>query len=275
MKSSVKPITPFGFRARKFSILFIFSSLAIFGAVYFLFFCRVKLVTIENENVVSEIAILDAAEIKKGQHLYAINEGKIERAVIAENPYVKSVSVNRKLPSTLQISVEEYNLAYYVEYAEQYYLLTDELLVLEMTTPEKAAAKGAIPLMLPKFKDPSATTENPNPPKVLSIGETVVFYTKSDFAWSKTLLNAIENTDFAEKITKIDLSDPFSLKLEVSGQYTILLGNERDFEKKLARVERALSYLEENMTALTGILHAEQDAPVTFSFTGVIAENSQ
>ncbi len=274
MRKNVTPVTPSALRLRNGFIIFLFLTVAVLGTIFFLTRCRVKTVVVKSEGYVPEPVISDAVTIKQGTHLYAVDEEKIEAAIMNASPYVKSVTLKRKLPSELQILVEEYVLAYYIEYADICYLITDELLVLEATTPEDAAAKGAIPLALPKLQDPKATKENPNPPKVLTVGKKLAFAETENLAWVKKLLSAIRSTDFAERITKIDLSDPYSLRVFVENKYEVRLGVERDFEKKLARVENALRYLEASLYALKGVLHAEKDQPVTFSFTGVIEETT-
>ncbi len=272
MKKTVRPVTPAFLRLRNFFITFSVIAIAAALSIWFLISCRVETVTVETTLFVPQPTILDAANIKTGRHLYGISDAKIEQKITEASPYVKSVTLKRKLPSAIQICVEEYDLAYYIEYAERYYLVTDEFLVIEETTPMDAAEKGAIPLMIPKLKDPKATKEDPDPPKILKSGTMLTFDVKTNKAWSLTLLSMINATDFSEQITAIDLSDAMSLKLNVKGKYEVLLGNEKDFEKKLSRVENTLAYLDTSMQALVGILHAEKDAPITFTFTGVTEE---
>ena len=270
MKKNIKPVSPLWLSIRNFLIAFGFTAVAIALSVLFLITCRVETVSVENNSVVPQPTVLDAANIKTGRHLYSLNKAKIQSNILNSSPYVKSVSIERKLPSTVQIWVEEYDLSYYIEYEGRYYLVTRDLLVLEETTVEDATAKGAVPLSLPKLKDPKINKENSNAPKVLTPMQTLSFKTTSDLKWSQTLLRAIAETDFADKITSVDLSDSFDIQITIWDKYTVRLGNEKDFEKKLARVENALEYLSESMYALTGILHAEKDAPITFELTGTI-----
>ena len=270
MKKHAKPVMPAALILRNFLISFGCIAVAVAVSVWFLLACRVKTVLIENNAAVAQPTILDAANVKSGRHLYALSEAKIERRIKESSSYVKSITLKRELPSTLRILVEEYDLSYYIEYEGHWYLLTSELFILEETTPEDATEKGAAPLSVLPVKAPQTPKDEPDAPKLLTPMETLAFQTKSDLAWSQTLLAAIHKTSFADRITEVDLSDPFSIKLVVSGKYPVLLGNEKDFEKKLARTENALAYLSENMYALEGILHTEKDAPITFEFTGTI-----
>ncbi len=273
MKSYKKPVSPGMLRFRNAMIIFLFTSAAIVFSVCFLYFFRVKTLKIES-TLVPEPVISDAADIKSGRHLYALNEEKIAERIKEASPYIKSISFKREFPSTLHIFVEEYHLAYYIEYEEKTYLITDTFLVIEETTPEEAGALGAIPLTLPKLKDPQKTKDNPDPPKILAPGTILSFETASNQKWALSLLQMIEKTDFSEKITEIDLSVPMALTFNISGQYTVLLGNEKDFQKKLNRTEHALHYLEESeASVLIGTIHAEKDAPITFTFHGTIESN--
>jgi len=271
MKKKIIPVMPRSLRLRNFLIVFAFVTVSVVLSIWFLVACRVNTVLVENTVAVPQPTILDAANVKAGRHLYAVSEAQIERRITASSPYVKSVTLKRKLPSTLRILVEEYDLSYYIEYEGRYYLLTHELLVLEETTPEDALAKGAVPLLLTKLKDPKISKDEPDAPKVLTPMQTLEFQVKADLALSQRFLHALAESDFAEKISAVDLSDHFDLQVQISDKYTLLLGNEKDFEKKIERAEHALDYLSESMYALTGILHAEKDAPVTFEITGTIS----
>ncbi len=274
MKQKATPVSPAALRFRNGFTIFFFTATAILLTVWFLVFCRIKTVTVSNDGITPQPTVLDAASIKAGRHLYAVSEAKTARKIMEASPYVKSVTLKRKLPTTLQICVEEYDLAYYIEYGEHTYLVTDEFLVIEETTPAEALEKGAIPLSIPKLKDPQATKEDPDPPKILKVGTTLNFDVKADKAWSLALLESIRKTDFYDAVTAIDLSEPMNLTMSVSGKYEVLLGNEKDFEKKLARIENALDYLAESAGVLVGVLHAEKDAPITFTFTGVTEETA-
>ena len=272
MKKMKRPVTLLAFGFRNFLISFGFTAIAVTLAVLFLIHCRVETVSVENTLVVPQPTILDAANIKAGRHLYSLNDAKIKSNIIKSSSYVKSVEIERKLPSTLRILVEEYDLSYYIEYEGRYYLITRDLLVIEETTVEDAIAKGAAPLLLPKLKDPKIDKNHPDAPKLLTPMQTLAFKNTSDLAWSQALLHALSKMDFSDRITSVDISDPFDIRIVVSDKYVVRLGNEKDFEKKLGRVENALEYLSETMYALTGILHAEKDAPITFELTGTISQ---
>ncbi len=270
MKKHAKPVSPIGLLIRNFFITFGFTAITIVLVIWFLTACRVKTLVVENNDAVLEPTILDAANVKSGRHLYAISEAKIEHAVTQKTPYVKSITLKRELPSTLRILVEEYDLSYYIEYESRHYLVTSELLVLEETTVDDAKAKGAVPLYLPKIKDPKTSKDEPDAPKLLTPMQTLAFDDKEALSWSLSLLSDIKKADFFDDIDAVDISDPFGLRLEVAGKYTVLLGNEKDFSAKLSRAENAIAYLSESMYGLKGVLHAQKDGPVTFEFTGTI-----
>ncbi len=274
MKKEIRPPSPAALKLRNFLIVFAFTAVTLLVTIAFLLFCRVETVVITGAEAVPQPMIMDAAAIKAGRHLFGINQSKIEGDILEKSPYIQSVSFRRKFPSTIEIHIEEYDLSYYIEYEDRYYLITSDLFILEETTPEDAAQKGAVPLTLPKIKDPKVSKENPDAPKVLTPMTTLTFDTKTDKEWVLSLLSAIDETAFRKKITSVMLHDPFDFRLYVSGKYTVLLGNRKDFEQKLLRVEHALSHIHETMYGLTGIFHAEKDAPVTFALTGVTDENT-
>ena len=269
MKKNAKPMSAASLRFRNFLIAFCFVAAALGLSAYFLFMCRVETVLVKNTVTVPQPVIMDAANVKAGRHLFAISRAKIERAIIDSSPYVKSVTLERKLPSTLHICIEDYKTAYYIEHKGEYYLLSDKLFVIEKTTPEDALDLGAAPLMLPELKEYKKPEDENEPFEEVHLRETLAFKVKTDLAWCEKLLDAIADTDFADMITSVDLADPFDLTVIVSEKYTLHLGNEKNFAAKLARCENAIHYLTENMYGVRGIIHATDNAPVTFEITGV------
>lgn len=271
MKKDIKPTTILALRFRNAVIRLLFVTVAVVTALFFLFECRVRSVMVEGLVHVPEPAIMDTAGIRVGRHLYAISESKLARNITESSPYVRAVTLERTLPHTVTIRVEEYDLAYYVFFEGVYYLLSDDLLILEETTPEDAAELGAVPLLTQPIKPPKLPKDAPkDTPIRLTVGERIAFVTKSDLEWTQELLDAIRMTDYADNVTSIDLSDRYELSLTVSDKYTVLLGNEKDFARKLTRVGGALRHATETMFGVTGTVYARSDAPVTFEITGVI-----
>ncbi len=273
MNPNIKPTTIFVLRLRNALIRTVFIVLALLLAAWFLIGCRVKTISVENLRYTPEPTVLDAAGIRAGRHLYAISEKKLTNSLCAESPYIRSVSLKRTLPSGITICVEEYELAYYVEFEGFCYLLSSELLILEETTPDKARSLGAAPLQTLPIQAPKLPKDAPEgTPVKLTVGEKLAFKTKSDFSRTQTMLTAIRSGDFAQDITAVDLSDPFELTITVSDKYKVILGNEKHLTEKISRVQGALRYLTENMYGITGTLYARSDAPVTFEITGVISQ---
>lgn len=272
MKKNIKPTGILALRFRNAMIRLLFFCIAVLVCAWFLLECRVQTLTVENLNHVAEPTVIDAVNIRPGRHLFAIREKKLVSNVTACSPYIRSVSFKRTLPTTVTISVEEYDLAYFIFFEGTYYLLSADLIVLEETTPEDAAYYGAAPLLMPPITAPKPEKDAPeNVPVKLILGKTPTFKTKSDLAWSQALLKSIHTCGFSDKITSVDISDPFEIRLSVSDKYEILLGNEKDMDKKLARVNDALNYLSESIYGVKGTIFARSDAPVTFEIKGTIS----
>ncbi len=273
MKKQAKPITILALRFRNALIRLFFLAAAVLLSVFFLKECRIETVAVEQNLHVPSTVILEATDIKAGRHLFAVSEKKLAAAVKASSPYIKNVSVSRTLPKTITVSVEEYELAYYIEFEGTYYLLSSELIVLEETTPADASELGASPLTLKPLQPPEPEEDAPqDAPVRLTIGEVIAFKTKSDFAWTKKLLDLIRASGLAHEVSAIDLSDPFDITISVSDQYEVILGNEKLFENKLRRVDAAIGLLQETMFGVSGTVFARKDAPVTFEITGVIEQ---
>src|SRR5690625_5638430 len=65
-----------------------------------------------NENI-------DHSDIKNDTNICKLNLSELEDAIL-KNPFIKDVQVQRKLPSTIAVEVEEYKIIGYLEKEDSY-----------------------------------------------------------------------------------------------------------------------------------------------------------
>ena len=73
--------------------------------VFSLFF-KINTITISGDKVYSDKMIADKSGIEMGENLFKVNEEKLAEKLSKDLPYIKSVTVERKLPDTIIINVE-------------------------------------------------------------------------------------------------------------------------------------------------------------------------
>lgn len=244
-------------RRRNHLIIFLFCAVTACIVIWFLSECRIKTVAIENASAVKEETILEAAGIKTGRHLYAIDKDKIASDVKSVSPYIKSVTVKRQLPSKLRIVVEEYAPFYYIEYSDAFWILSDSLLVLEKLPDEASAAQlGSIHLILPEIK-------------TCEVGKPLVFADEADQNTVSEILSVFQSAAFPESLTWIDISEKFDITASMQNKYKIFYGTAECLEEKIRFSLHTIQYLAENMYGVTGNIYASKPEEASFEITGV------
>ena len=76
--------------------------------------------------------IVSLSKLQIGQNLFRFNKNKVEKE-IKTNPYVESVSVKRKLPNKIEITIEERNRNYNVEFLNGYAYINNQGYILEIS----------------------------------------------------------------------------------------------------------------------------------------------
>ena len=118
--------------------------------VIFLPAFRVKTVNIEGNVVLTDEEILSMTGLAYGDHilsgvsgnvfdLLSLNYGKTEQAIMAKNPYVESITISVKIPSTVNIEIKERQKIAYIKTADGYLAIDRDGIVLELSSADNAS----------------------------------------------------------------------------------------------------------------------------------------
>ena len=72
-------------------------------------FFRVETVTVTGNRRYTQEEIIDASGIQPGDNLYSLNKVRIDRNLRTTLPYIGNLTINRALPSTIVITVTEWD----------------------------------------------------------------------------------------------------------------------------------------------------------------------
>lgn len=236
--------------------------------IFFLVNVRIKTVTLENCVYSESACVLEAANIKKGTHSYAIDKAKISQAIMASNPYVTDVRIKRTGISTVALILTEDEPRFYIEREGKYLVLSETLRVLaEYGDIAGCEHLAAHPISLV----PIAEAE---------LGKTVVFAEgyEEKGKESISLLSQISESELSGTITYADLSERFDLRFTYKDKYEIRFGAPRDFDKKLALVVKTIAFLEDpenSYSTAKGIIHASVTGETSFEPTGSAQEEQK
>lgn len=190
----------------------------------------------------SESDIIAAAGIAEGDGIFSFSPAKIKQAVITACPYISDVTIHRKYPDGILISVAEEKAVFYTVISGQYALVSQTFRVLEFIGGDDGAADaaraaeyvkntGLIKLKLPRVTEAIAgnsikleTSENNG------AMEDIV----------RTLLARVSQDDFVDRISVVGAANRFALYLVCDGKYRFELGSVDDLDVKMTLAEQML-----------------------------------
>lgn len=204
----------------------------IFGALLLFFMARVFLVVREINivglNSYDDTEVIEAGGIKMSGFMYSINKKQAENAITLYCPYVKSVYIDRKLPSMLELTVTEETAVYYTKLCGEYFMLTDELRAVgHAMDKNELDAAGYREIIIPKVTRAIA-------------GRTIQFEDSVSTGYIRNIMKEINNSPLAERVTQVRAGDKFDIYVICNGIYSIYLGDTSDAAIKLSVASKIL-----------------------------------
>lgn len=208
----------------------------LFGVIVLIFilvclnmFFRVKEIEVIGSSKYTAEQIVGYTDSLEGESLFTVTASDFDRAVL-HLPYIREVSVTRKLPDTVVVTVLEDTPRYMAMLYGERFILSSDLRVLEFVYDESAYEQaGLITLMFPEIDS-------------AIIGEHIEFSANVSERYVKAYLGALENSPLYSKTTAFDLRDRFDLALIASDKYLVNLGNGDELATKLTAVAGMLSH---------------------------------
>ena len=207
----------------------------------------------ETDYRLSEL--ISKSGIRTGDMMSSVNERKAEKILLEKCPYLKSVEVKKKFPNKICFVVEERVLGWYLEVSEDYYALDYDLLVLLETYDEESLKeRGLTRLVLPEIES--------------AICDRLPEFGHGDEQLIRETLKIIDSfrtSGIKERLTYLDLSNRFEIKLTIDGEFDVKLGDMKDIETKLATVTETIE-----KALASGFVGGEINmiTPTTCSFKG-------
>ena len=215
--------------------------------VFSLFF-KINTITISGDKVYSEKMVTDKSGIEIGENLFKINEEKLTEKLSKDLPYIKSVTVERKLSDTIIINVEAAKEVAAIATQKGFVLLDETGKVLD---------KNASIL-----KENVAVINNVKLKEYVE-GERVVLTDEKKTETLLKLFEAIKNVDM-QLLTEIDLKNINDIKIKYDDRITFAVGSLTNIETKLARGVAALEKENEINAYSEGTLDLKTEPYVYF-----------
>lgn len=196
-------------------------------------FFKISNIQVSGNVIYSAQEILEVTDIKPGDNLFLINKRSIEETILESCGFVDTVTIERKLPDTVEINIRESKLLAYVEHEGAYYVMNRKCEILSKS--DAAGVAGHIQI----------TGVQPLAPRVgeqLALGEAEG--AKEDYL--ADVMEMMLNKDIYAHVQWIDASNVSSLKFRYQGDITVDLGKHEELERKFDMLESILADLAEN-----------------------------
>ncbi len=206
-------------------LLFVAGTAVVFLTPWF----HVDAVTVQGNAQVESADLIEASGINKGESIFAFSLGSVEENLLAV-PYVKSVSVKRKLPKTISITVQESTAVARIEKDAMQICIDEtgevvyagaqppENLILVLGTAVEEYTLGA-PLTLAEGKSPELLME---------------------------FIDAVRELGIAGGIHSVDLTVAENLTFTYGQGLRVLCGDSYDLKRKLLTFIEVAHELPEN-----------------------------
>jgi len=182
-------------------------------------FFQVSAIDVSGDTRYKSEELIKSTGVKEGDNMFFLDTKQIAEDLKKEYPYLDTVKLHRKMPSTLQIEVTDRTEALSLEQKDKYFILDLTGKVLE---EKKSAAKG------------TATVTGIST-KGLEVGTTIDADKQDKIASVIKLLELADSYGMKAHIKTIDVEKAYDVRITYDKQYTILLGalEESNLEHKI------------------------------------------
>lgn len=215
--------------------------------VFSLFF-KINTVAVSGDKVYSDKMVTEKSGIEIGENLFKVSEAKLSQRLSKDLPYIKNVTIERKLPDTIIINVEAAKEVAAVTTKKGFVLLDETGKVLD---------KNASIL-----KENVAVINNVKLKEYIE-GEKVALTDEKKTEALIKLFEAIKNTDM-QLLTEIDLKNINDINIKYDDRITFAVGSLTNIETKLARGLAALEKENEINAYSEGTLDLKTEPYVYF-----------
>ena len=212
---------------KRYLLYYIFIAILLLGIGLVLsmtvFFKTEKIVVVGNDRY-SDQKIIELSGIKTGENLVRIDKEKANESITKEFPYIESVNITRKFPSTVEINTKMVVPIAAIETNGTYAIISESAGVVELGAKE--IPKGVMHI---KGLDNSE----------LSLGQKLTDSKNSSLKKLREFVTLLSETGL-ENIVYADFGDKHNLKLIYDHRILIEFGESIDLAYKIKKLEEVM-----------------------------------
>lgn len=182
-------------------------------------------IQIINNNQIPTETIISLSQLQIGQNVFKFSSNKLEEE-IKTNPYIENVKIQRILPNKIEITVEERQKNYNVEFLNGYAYINNQGYILEISEQK---------LDLPVIKGTSTEQEQ------FTAGNRLNTQDLGKLEAVIQIMNICKSYELDQKISSIDITDKNNYIIYMEeDKKTIYLGDESNLSNKMLYVSTIL-----------------------------------
>ena len=195
-------------------------------------FFRVSNVTVSGNQHYSDQEIIRALDIEEGDNLFFFDRFAALSRAFAKLPYIEEVSIERKLPNKVKINVTESEALAYIPLGDELWTFDHSCKMLGKAAEDED--KNLIPVVGIE-------------PGTLLIGEKMTTDDGDEAVvdYLADVLYQLEGRGLNTQTSRIDFTNPRNVSFSYAGKYTVVLGGNKDTEKKMGMFVSVMDKLKE------------------------------
>ena len=205
-------------------LLLIILGMTIFAMITPIF--NITEITVEGNNKIDKETVISYSGLTIGENIFRNLKSKVE-INIKENSYIKEAIMKRKLPGTIELKVEEREIAYQIQLIDGYIYIDNQGYILENNSKK---AK------VPNLEGIATTQEELLNSKRLNSEDLNKLNTIN------RIIDSVKSIEIEEKITTINAenTNEYILYLKSEDKY-IYLGNANNLNNKILYIQMMLN----------------------------------
>ncbi len=239
-------------------------------------FFKVGRITVSGAEVYQPWSVVEASGISKGENLLTLSRARATSQILANLPYVKTVRIGIKLPDTVNIEIEESNVAYAIKDDQgTWWLMDSDAKVTEMINNSVAGNYTqvlGVTLSAPKVGETGVPTEaqaetvetQPGEETLPTVAPIVVTGAER-LAVAQEILKALEANDIVGGAASVDVSHVDDIVLWYGSQYQVNLGNSDNITYKIACMYDAILQMSDYQTGILDVSFTQWENQVALT----------
>lgn len=215
-------------------------------------FFRVKDVVVTGTERYTAWTVREASGIEEGESLLAFGKTKAAGRIMEKLRYVRIVRIGVTLPDTVNIHIQELDVVYGVQDAQDgWWLLSCDGKVVEKTNETKARESTVLKgfrLSKPTVGE-SAVAQEPE-----ATESTVLITDQERLEAALSVITQLERNEILGEAASVDVTDPSNIQLWYQDDYQVLLGDPDRMDEKIMMMTRVIRQHQQEGGYQSGVL---------------------